>query len=126
MFAYGRPLQMPNPVRAFASQVDIAPTILRELGIPAPSSWVGRPLQLNQNLDISFFTEHAYHGLIDHRDPKNEMKYTVDQASGAERVFNLSVDPHEDHDLYGEVPAARLKDWKKRVDDEMGITLPVQ
>jgi glucan phosphoethanolaminetransferase (alkaline phosphatase superfamily) len=126
MFAYGRPLQMPNPVRAFASQVDIAPTILGELDIPQPSSWVGRPLQLNQNIDISFFTEHAYHGLIDHRDPKNEMKYTLDQDSGAERVFNLSVDPHEDHDLYGQVPAARLKDWKKRVDDEMGITLPVR
>jgi glucan phosphoethanolaminetransferase (alkaline phosphatase superfamily) len=126
MFGYGRPLQLPARVRTFASQVDIAPTILRELGIPQPSSWVGRPLESNQNVDISFFTEHAYHGLIDHRDPSNEMKYTVNQDSGAERVFNLSVDPEEDHDLHEQVPAARLKDWQKRVDDEMGIPLPVR
>jgi hypothetical protein len=126
LFAYGRPLQTPNPARTFASQVDIAPTILRELGIPQPSSWVGRPLQLSQNVDISFFTEHAFHGLIDHRDPSNQWKYSVDQDSGAEQVFNLSVDPHEDHDLHAEVPEARLKDWQKRVDDEMGIPLRVR
>jgi glucan phosphoethanolaminetransferase (alkaline phosphatase superfamily) len=126
MLAYGRPLQLPNPTRTFASQVDISPTILRELDIPQPTTWVGRPLQLNQNIDISFFTEHAYHGLIDHRDPMHEWKYTVDQGSGTERVFNLSVDPHEDHDLRDQVPPARLKDWQKRVDDEMGIPLPVR
>jgi glucan phosphoethanolaminetransferase (alkaline phosphatase superfamily) len=126
MFAYGRPLKIPNPARAFASHVDIAPTILRELDIPQPSSWVGRPLQFNKNVDISFFTEHAYHGLIDHRDPSNQFKYTVDQDSGAERVFNLSLDPHEDHDLHDQVPATRLKDWQKRVDDEMGIPLRVR
>jgi glucan phosphoethanolaminetransferase (alkaline phosphatase superfamily) len=126
MFAYGRPLKIPNPTRSFASQVDIAPTILRELGIPQPSSWIGRPLQMNKNVDISFFTEHAYHGLIDHRDPSNEFKYTVDQDSGTERVFNLSADPHEDHDLHDQVPAARLKDWQKRVYDEMGIPLTVR
>jgi glucan phosphoethanolaminetransferase (alkaline phosphatase superfamily) len=126
MFAYGQPLRIPDPPRSFASQVDIAPTILRELDIPPPSSWVGRPLQLKQNIDISFFTEHAFHGLIDHRDPANQFKYMVDQDSGAERVFNLSVDPHEDHDLRGRMPAARLNDWRKRVDDEMGIALPVR
>jgi len=126
MFAYGRPLRIPDPPRPFASQVDIAPTILRELDIPQPGSWVGRPLQLKQNIDISFFTEHAFHGLIDHRDSGNQFKYTVDQDSGAERVFDLSVDPHEDHDIRGQVPAARLKDWEKRVDDEMGIPLPVR
>jgi arylsulfatase A-like enzyme len=126
MLAYGRPLKMPNPPRTFASQVDIAPTILRELDIPQPSSWVGRPLQFHQNIDVSFFTEHAYHGLIDHRDPSNQLKYTVDQDSGAKRVFNLSIDPHEERDLHDQLPAERLKDWQKRVDDEMGMPLPVR
>jgi glucan phosphoethanolaminetransferase (alkaline phosphatase superfamily) len=126
MLAYGRPLKIPNPPRTFASQVDIAPTILRELDIPQPSSWVGRPLQFHQNIDVSFFTEHAYHGLIDHRDPSNQLKYTVDQDSGAKRVFNLSIDPHEERDLHDQLPAERLKDWQKRVDDEMGMPLPVR
>jgi hypothetical protein len=126
MYAYGRPLQIPTRPREFASQVDIAPTILRELGLPQPSSWVGRPLQLTQNLDVSFFTEHAYHGLIDHRDPSNQMKYMVDQDSGAERVFNLSSDPHEDHDLHDQVPSVRLAEWRKLVDDEIGNALRVR
>jgi glucan phosphoethanolaminetransferase (alkaline phosphatase superfamily) len=126
MISYGRPLQLPNPARSFASQVDIAPTILRELELPQPSSWVGRPLQLSKSLDISYFTEHAFHGLIDHRDPLHEWKYTVDQDSGDERVFNLSADPHEDHDLSLQIPRARLKEWQTLVDEEMGITLPVR
>jgi len=125
MLSYGRQLQIPNPARAFASQVDIAPTILRELGIPQPSSWVGHPLQLKENIDISFFTEHAYHGLIDHRNSANQLKYSVDQGSGAERVFNLSTDPHEEHDIHDQMPAARLEDWRNRIDEEMGIVLPV-
>lgn len=44
MIAYGRPLLLPATPRTFASQVDIAPTILRELHLPQPSSWVGQPL----------------------------------------------------------------------------------
>ena len=31
--------------RNFASQIDIAPTILAELGLPAPLTWMGQPLQ---------------------------------------------------------------------------------
>ncbi|HEY1314189.1 MAG TPA: sulfatase-like hydrolase/transferase, partial [Steroidobacteraceae bacterium] len=34
MIGYGRPLQLPATTRTFASQVDIAPTILRELHLP--------------------------------------------------------------------------------------------
>jgi hypothetical protein len=45
----------------------IAPTILNELRLPQPVSWVGRPLQATNNIDVSFFTEHSFHGLIDHR-----------------------------------------------------------
>jgi arylsulfatase A-like enzyme len=31
--------------QAYASQLDIAPTILRSLGLPIPASWQGLPLQ---------------------------------------------------------------------------------
>ncbi len=125
MIAYGRPLQLPATPRTFASQVDIAPTILRELHLPQPSSWVGQPLESNQNLDVSFFTEHAFHGLIDHRNGMHVWKYSVDQQSGVDRVFDLSVDPHENRDLLDQVPAERLQDWRTRLRTEMGASLPV-
>jgi arylsulfatase A-like enzyme len=125
MIAYGRPLQLPATTRTFASQVDIAPTILRELHLPQPISWVGQPLESNQNLDVSFFTEHAFHGLIDHRNAAHVWKYSMDQQSGADRVFDLSVDPREDRDLRDQVPAESLKDWRTRLKTEMGDSLPV-
>jgi arylsulfatase A-like enzyme len=116
---------LPAITRTFASQVDIAPTILRELHVPQPISWVGVPLESNQNLDVSFFTEHAFHGLIDHRDPAHVWKYSTDQQSGEEAVFDLSLDPHEDRDIRDQVPPARLADWKTRLKTEMGKPLPV-
>lgn len=125
MIAYGRPLQLPATPRTFASQVDIAPTILRELNLPQPSSWVGQPLESNQNLEVSFFTEHAFHGLIDHRNGMHVWKYSVDQQSGVDRAFDLSVDPHENRDLLDQVPTERLQDWRTRLRTEMGTSLPV-
>jgi len=125
MIAYGRPLEMPATPRTFASQVDIAPTILRELHVPQSGSWVGQPLESNQNLDVSFFTEHSFHGLIDHRNAAHVWKYSMDQQSGLDRVFDLSTDPHEDRDLRDQVPAERLADWRARLKNEMGSSLPV-
>ncbi len=125
MIGYGRPLQLPSAPRSFASQVDIAPTILRELQVPQPGTWVGQPLESDRNLDVSFFTEHAFHGLIDHRNGAHVWKYSVDQHSGVERVFDLSLDPHEDQDLRDHVPAESLNDWRSRLKAEMGDSLPV-
>jgi glucan phosphoethanolaminetransferase (alkaline phosphatase superfamily) len=126
MIAYGRPLQVPATPRTFASQVDIAPTILRELQVPQPSSWTGQPLESSQNLDFSFFTEHSFHGVMDHRDAKHVWKYSIDQQSGGEWVFDLGVDPHENRDLRDQVPAELLKEWRARLKAEMGTSLPVK
>jgi arylsulfatase A-like enzyme len=35
----------PYPTRPAASQVDVAPTILRSIGLAAPDEWKGEPLQ---------------------------------------------------------------------------------
>jgi glucan phosphoethanolaminetransferase (alkaline phosphatase superfamily) len=125
MISYGTPLQLQANPPTFTSQVDIAPTILRELHVPQPSSWVGRPLQSNEHLDVSFFTEHAFHGVIDRRNGTHVWKYSVDQQSGDERVFDLSVDPDEEREMRNQVPLERLQDWRARLKAEMGTILPV-
>jgi membrane-anchored protein YejM (alkaline phosphatase superfamily) len=125
LISYGRPLELPAAPRAFASQVDIAPTILQELHVPPPDNWVGTPLRSPRNPDLSFFTEHAFHGLIDHRNGAHVWKYSVNQQSGLERVFDLSQDPQEDRDLQEQMPAGRLQDWRERLRAEMGNPLPV-
>jgi glucan phosphoethanolaminetransferase (alkaline phosphatase superfamily) len=106
-----------KPDRSFdrargASQVDIAPTILAELGMPRPASWVGKPVHDGLQRDFTHFQERTLVGLVDHRDPGNEWKYWIDVARGNEFAFNLSADPGETINLVREVPHDLRRDWR--------------
>ncbi|MDB6010161.1 MAG: hypothetical protein JWL65_2411 [Gammaproteobacteria bacterium] len=112
LISYGYQPQLSARTRKFPAEVDIAPTLLTELGLPHPRSWSGRPLQQADGPEFSYFDEHTFAGLIDHRDPDNLWKYWIDTKSGEDHAFNLSTDPHEDHDVRGVAPAQRLSDWR--------------
>jgi glucan phosphoethanolaminetransferase (alkaline phosphatase superfamily) len=97
----------PNaPVRRFPSQVDIAPTVLDELGVPVPATWIGRDLNSGPDLPFTYFEEHAFAGLIDHRDATHTWKYWIDRKTGVDHIFDLSVDPREHFDVRNAVPPA--------------------
>ena len=98
-----------------ASQVDVAPTILAELGIPPPATWSGVPLQTPVAREFTHFQERAHVGLVDHRDPPRLWKYWIDSASREEHAYDLSVDPGEETNLIAQVPAARLQQWRRQV-----------
>ncbi len=100
---------------AFPLQIDIAPTILTELGIPRPTTWKGRPLQSPFAPFVAYFEEQASAGVIDTRHPGRQWKYWLDHASGDEFVFDLGTDPRESHNLVRSAPAELLHDWRKRV-----------
>ncbi len=112
LISYGHEPERPVDVRAFTSQVDIAPTILEECGLPAPGSWSGRALQEPASPDFTFFEQKVYSGLIDHRDPGNVLKYWLDTSTGVEHAFNLSSDPAENTDVLASAPASRRQDWR--------------
>lgn len=112
LISYGYTPERPTDVRAFSSQVDIAPTIIAECGLPEPGTWSGRALQEPGGPDFTYFDQKTYVGLIDHRDAGNILKYWVDTSSGAEHVFNLSADPAEDSDIVGTIPAALKREWQ--------------
>lgn len=82
-----------------SSQIDIAPTILRELHIPIPSSWAGLPLQETEDSDFSYFQELDEIGLIDKRNPKHLWKYWINISDSTEYLFDLTRDPDEAHNL---------------------------
>lgn len=94
------------------SQVDIAPTLLAELNMPRPSTWVGAPLQDKITRDYSYFQEGFEVGLIDHRDPQNIIKYWVNLKTGTEYAFNLSIDPHEQQNIAAQLDAQRRRLWR--------------
>lgn len=100
---------------ALASQVDVAPTILAELGIPPPATWSGVPLQAPARREFTHFQERAHVGLVDHRDPPRLWKYWIDSASRQEHAYELSIDPGEETNLIARVPPARLQEWRRRV-----------
>jgi glucan phosphoethanolaminetransferase (alkaline phosphatase superfamily) len=99
----------------FPAQVDIAPTILAELGLPRPATWSGVPMQSAGRRDFINFEEGALVGLIDTRDPANVWKYWEDRGEHKASAFNLTKDPRESHDAIAEVPAGLLRDWRREL-----------
>jgi membrane-anchored protein YejM (alkaline phosphatase superfamily) len=106
-----------KPAQAFApdrvpTQVDIAPTILTELGMPLPATWSGKPLQQADNPPFSYFQQVAEVGLIDHRHPGHTWKYWVNVRSGEEHAYELNNDPAENNNAIAGVAAALKQEWR--------------
>lgn len=95
------------------SQVDIAPTILRELGLPIPSTWSGQALQELQSERIVFFRQDRLAGLVDHKGNGSTWKYWMDVRSRTEFVFEINSDPSESNNLVREVPSEQLNQWRR-------------
>jgi arylsulfatase A-like enzyme len=108
LIPYGYAAPANAPVRRFPSQVDIAPTVLDELGVPVPATWVGHDLNSGADLPFTYFEEHAFAGLIDHRDATHVWKYWIDRKTGVDHIFDLSVDRHESSDVRDAVAPALL------------------
>ena len=112
LISYGYSPQRDTPTRQFPSQVDIAPTVLAECGLPAPRTWSGRALQDPGQPDFTYFEQKLDVGLIDHRDPTGVLKYWVNTETGREHAFNLSRDPAENVDVLGNIPADLRQQWR--------------
>lgn len=98
-----------------ASQIDIAPTLLAELGMPLPRTWNGAPLQSAVARDFLYFQELWDAGLYDVRDAESRWKYWTNLKTGEEYAFNLSLDPREQLNLIDQVPAELRRAWRARL-----------
>ncbi len=98
-----------------ASQVDIAPTILAELGMPRPATWKGAPLHSPVARDFLHFQERWEMGLFDLRDPRNVWKYWINVKTDEEYAFNLTLDPAESRNAIGAAAPRQKRDWRRQV-----------
>jgi hypothetical protein len=112
LISYGYQPQGSGAGRAFPSQIDLAPTILSELSLPIPTTWMGHPLDEAQGVQFSAFEEHSFAGLIDQRDPQHVWKYWIDRRSHVDHVFNLGADPHENLDVRDQIPPQLLNELR--------------
>ncbi|EED34430.1 sulfatase domain protein [Luminiphilus syltensis NOR5-1B] len=81
--------------RVSASQIDIAPTILQEVGLEEPRSWQGLSLSHLYERDFSYFQQGNNIGLFDFRDNDNIWKFWLDVNSSEEYIFNISKNVDE-------------------------------
>jgi arylsulfatase A-like enzyme len=81
-------------------QIDVAPTILELLGLPAPAEWQGQSLfAADRRNRVYLFTafHHYLFGVID-----GDRKYVYNATTGREFLYDLSTDPAERHNLTGQ------------------------
>lgn len=112
LISYGYEPQRPIAARPLGSQIDIGPTILSEIGLPIPDTWMGQPLQEPVVPGFAYFEGRRLKGVIDDRSPDAVWKYVFDPKTGAERVFNLTTDPHENRDVLSTISAGQLGEWR--------------
>ncbi len=105
----------PGPLQAGAvvSQVDIAPTLLRALAIPIPSTWQGEPLQAAPRQRTVYFQQQQQIGLIDARTPGRLYKHWRDLRRGRQFTFDLLADRGETTDVTASTPLALRQEWQR-------------
>lgn len=103
---------MPLSEWPVGSQVDVAPTILAELGIRPPEIWQGVPLQSTVTSRLVYFQQAQRAGLYD-VDEKRIMKYWKAFDSGEEFVYDVENDPEERQSILNSVPEDILPVWRR-------------
>jgi hypothetical protein len=90
----------------FATQVDIAPTILDRLGFPIPASWEGRSLLAPAIKQFSFHQTYFLPNrfAVLYRADAGLFKYIATPQYGTEELYDLARDPGEVHNLAGVQP----------------------
>jgi glucan phosphoethanolaminetransferase (alkaline phosphatase superfamily) len=120
MLRYGH--EAPVWPKAPRAQIDLAPTVLAELGLPVPPSWTGRAASLAGSHAFIEFRQGKFAGLMDVRDPIQPRKFWIDALTGQTFYASLREDPKEvaaastkppqiDRDLY----IKRLEPFLRRV-----------
>ncbi|NQD81096.1 sulfatase-like hydrolase/transferase [Pseudomonas sp. CrR14] len=95
-----------------ASQVDIAPTILRELEIDSPPVWRGVPLQSQASSRVIHFQQAPQVGLYISDGSLSLLKYWRDLSTGEEYVFDIKKDPQETENISGTIDPRVIASWR--------------
>lgn len=101
------------PSRPASSQIDIAPTILRELDINQPASWQGIALQSSTKPRYTHFQQHPNRGIYITENNKKTFKYYINMTTYEEHVYKIEEDPLETKNIANTTPDSDLKSWRQ-------------
>jgi len=82
--------------------IDVAPTLLHLLGIPAPAEWQGQSLFDADRLQRAYFVSMGNEVVLGVRDGRYKYSFYVDDRR--EELFDLSRDPQESRNLAADQP----------------------
>lgn len=102
-------------IDSFVAQIDIAPSILFELGIDKPSVWSGQAFQLMKNRGFTYFQMVPSVGLYDYRSAQHLWKYWINYSDNVEYVFDLINDPGELNNRIRNVDRILLNSWREKI-----------
>lgn len=115
MISFGYPSTLPRQSDHFMSIIDLAPTILQELGYKTPESWQGNPADIALTRSFTFFEMSAYKGLYDHRDNSTLWKYWRNFHTGEEFVYDMTRDATEQKNLVWSTNKTLLNEWRSAI-----------
>ena len=98
------------------SQIDIAPTVLHELGIAIPTTWVGTPMQ-SQERPLAYFQQNRAYGLVEKKADGTVWKYWVDAGKTTEHAYEISADPSEENNRASTLDAEQKGQWRRKLID---------
>jgi glucan phosphoethanolaminetransferase (alkaline phosphatase superfamily) len=100
----------------FATQVDVAPTVVDRLGLPIPSSWQGRSL-LTPEIKQYSFHETGKNGIraVVYRTGSAIYKYI--QGDKSEELYELVNDPHEERDLMANADPSLVRQLRDKLQE---------
>ncbi len=106
----------------FATQVDVAPTIVDRLGLQIPSSWEGKSLldAAIKPYSYHYVDIHPYYAVVH---PIGGLFYKYLRQANREELFELMSDPEERRDLMSSIDGNLLHVMRQRLDN---ILTPVQ
>jgi glucan phosphoethanolaminetransferase (alkaline phosphatase superfamily) len=113
---FGKAGPLPIDEQRLASQVDIAPTVLAQLGMPIPRRWSGLALQSHPRAAAErdvFFQQDGEYGLVARKSDGRTWKFWVDARSGAEQAYELDADPLETRNRVAELDPGDRKRWRR-------------
>ncbi len=95
-------------------QVDVAPTILKHLGLNVPVSWVGVPLQEKILANTAYFQQGQELGILTEQDGRL-IKYWINHSNDIEYAFAVDSDPSEARNLIGSLDQSATARWRAQL-----------